>query len=78
MIAGLDTEFTPMLQHQKVTSSEEGIEGNAPLELFSPPFDSNLRKSSLLTATFNLVATIIGGSFPRLFSLAILLWNNLS
>jgi hypothetical protein len=31
------------------------------LELLRPPHESNLRKSTLLAATFNMVATVIGG-----------------
>jgi len=85
MIPGFDAEFSPLLQHQKVPSSEEGIDdddvfkeeslpfkidvkkgnsflrSNPSLELLTPPFGSDLRKSSLLTATFGMVATIIGG-----------------
>jgi hypothetical protein len=31
------------------------------LELLRPPHESTLRKSTLLAATFNMVATVIGG-----------------
>ena len=102
MIPGFDAEFSPLLQHQKVPSSEEGIDdddvfkeeslpfkidmkkgnsflrSNPSLELLTPPFGSDLRKSSLLTATFGMVATIIGGSFSHLLMLVFLtLWYNI-
>ena len=39
-------------------------------EILVPPFDSETRKSTLIPATFNLVATIVGGgvlSLPLAF-----------
>ena len=51
------------------------LRSNPSLELLTPPFGSALRKSSLLTATFSMVATIIGGSFSHLLMLVFLtLW----
>jgi len=57
------------------TYHEEWVEytRHTSLELLVPPHDSNLRKASLGVATFNLVATIVGGgvlSLPLAFARA--------
>lgn len=65
-----------LISHAESSLDDAGVElisENADPELLFPPYDSPERKTSLFSATFNLVATIIGGgvlSLPMAFSKA--------